>query len=582
MPKKSDKVVMKNNYHLLFILVSLMSFESFASCAKFETTLESAMAKVAANGEKRALKQAWGSPEAQEFKKLYGEYKHPDSNNRGFITTMEADHAAKNGDVIYFNAQNSVQKKLNDEIIKDKDMVDAINNSFFSKLNKNLNDFPELKAKLSGKYVGFKDNDLRLVLKPGERASIEKQLAALYQKTNKEFVEEFEKLGLTKLISPRTDEVVDVSSWFLSGTGKTALEANMASRSARTAGFNMGSARTLNFSERMDLIHSDIMAIEQLRISLAGSQKLIKNGIMEKLPGGEVIPSEKMIEILRQTKLSECADMAEYVAKVKAKVKNQFNSDIDAKHVEDLNSYFQRSDSLSPPIYERERVIINLSEADHGLVSVDFTSVGVDNAYEQMRGLAAVNYGQKDKAKLIDDAFTKVQDHVDNVTQEMNEAKRFFTVASKKPNEATIPKFSGDDGMVMPKADWSYTEKIELIEKLSRFKNPSKFRVTFARSKFANGKKIPAEERSIRIVRAEKIEKEIRAEVIGALKIPRERAKKMIFAIDVEPNAVGGRYNLLVGGERTTPEENKMILDAFTKALKSKDGETLGNIIEAY
>ena len=110
----------------------------------------------------------------------------------------------------------SVQKKLNDSLVGDKGMVDAINNSFMSKFNKNLKADAELSSRIEGQYQDFKSLRLRLKLRPGDNAAeFEKKLSSLYAKSNKEFVEEFEKGGLTKLIPPRTDEVVDVSTWFL-------------------------------------------------------------------------------------------------------------------------------------------------------------------------------------------------------------------------------------------------------------------------------------------------------------------------------------------------------------------------------
>lgn len=573
------------NYLIIFLL-TLTASNSWGNCPQFETALEKAMAIVALKEESKAAagkssKSGWAAPEAQSYKSQYSQSTSAEADNRGFITFMDSDKGPKGANVLYFNVENSVQKKLNDSIIGDKGMVDAINNSFYIKFNKNLSEHPELMARLQGRYAGYKSEDLRIALKPGESpAALEKELAEIYKKTNAEFVEEFERLGLTKLIPPRTDEVVDVSTWFLSGTGKSPLEANMSSRSARTAGFSPGKARTLNFSERIELMHEDVLAIEGLRKKLASMPELLESGIMIKLPSGEIVPSKKTVEILRQTKLSDCENLADYIAKFKAKVKTQFNSDISESHIDDLSSYFQKTDSFSPPIFERERVHINLGEADKGLVSVDFTGVGVDNAFEQMRALSAVNYAQKEKSLLLKDAFDKIQRNVDNVTTEINEAKRFFAQASKSKKDASAPKFSGDDGMLMPKIDWSAEEKIALIKKLSKFKDPSKFRVTFVKTKFTNGSQVPVGDRSIRVVRAESIEKDLRKDLVGALKIPQERSKEMIFAIDYVPNAKGGQFNLFIGGQKPTAQEKKMIIESFTKAIQKKDGEAVGEIIE--
>jgi hypothetical protein len=582
--QKTDEFVMKNmNYLILFLSVTI-SAKALGNCQQFETALEAAMKRVMAREEVKAQKSAWGSAEAKSYKDLYGKSKTEGADNRNFNSFMEADKLHKNKDVLYFNVENSIQKTLNDKIIKDKEMVDAINNAFFEKFYKNLRDYPELQAKIVGRAGGFKTADLRLPLKKGDDVSLlERQLNEVYQKANKEFVAEFERMGLSKLLPPRTDGVADVSSWFLSGTGHSALEANLASRSARIAGFQNGSARTMNFRERVALMHQDVMGIEDLRKKLASSRELLDNAIMVKLPSGEVIPSRAMIDILRRTKLSDCDSVADYIAKFRAKVKTQFNADISEQHIDDLTVYFQKSDTLSPPIFERERVKINLGNAKDDIVSVDFTGIGVDNAEAQMKALSSINYNQKDKAKLLEDVFDKVQKNVDTVTDEMNAAKRYFTTASQSQKDAgTLPQFSGDDGIFMPQISWDLERRVQLVRFLGDFKDPSKYRVTVGKVKDASGKLIPVGERSARIVRAEEIEKSLRQDVVGATKIPKARSEKMIFAIDFTPANPGGRYNLILGGQKPTPEERKMILESFAGTLNKEKGEVMGDLIEAF
>lgn len=576
--------------YLTILFSLLISLNTWADCPQFETALEKAMARVTsreatkADVIEKAKAQKWTSSEANSYKLQYGKESVTDTGNRTFMKLMDADHRATNSRVVYFDVENAVQKKLNDTVIGDKGMVDAINNSFMDKLNKNLKESPELMSRLEGQYKDYKSMRLRLTLNPGDDAALyEKKLSELYQKTNNEFAAEFEKMGLTKMISPRTDEVVDVRNWFLSGSGETALEANMAARGARTTAFKEGKPNTVNFKQHLDAIHSDINTIESLRKGLAENPALLKAGIMAKTPTGEVIPSKDMIGVLRKIKPADCENAAEYAAKIRAKVKTLFNSDISDAHIDDLTKYFQKVDSLSPPLFQRERVAINLADAKAGIVSVDFTGVGVENAYEQMRGLSAVKYAQKDKTLLVQDAFKRVQDNVDGVTDSMNQSKRFFTTATSNPNDPTLkPKFSGDDGIFMPKMNWSMGDKKDLLKKLSKEADPSKYRVTYVNTVFNNGDVIPAAERSIRVVRAEGIEKSVREAVIGAEKINSERAKKMIIAIDSVPFSKGGKFNLIIGGEKVTEDEKKLLLKAFEKSLRLQEGEVVGDIIEAY
>lgn len=574
--------------YLVSIFIMCLSFNTWGDCPEFATALESAMARVASRAEVKAapsLSEKWGNPNAQKFKTQHKSESTVDFNNRSFVAVMEADKKAK-ANVVYFDVENAVQKKLNDSIVGDKEMVDAINNAFMNKFMSNIKNFPELAQKIDGRYKDYKSIRLRVSVKDAEdNAKMQSLLNAVYQKTNREFVSEFEKEGLTKMLPPRTDEVPDVSTWFLAGSGETALEANMAARAARSAGFKMGNSKTMNFTEQIESMHQDVTEIEKLRVRLAQNSDLLKNKMMVSSPDGSIIPSKDMIAILRKIKPSDCENLAEYSAKIKSKAKTVFNADISDQHIEDLTKYFQKVDSLSPPLFQRERVGIDLAEARNGIVSVDFTGVGVDNAYEQMRALSIVNYSEGSKVKVLKEAFTRIQNHVDDVTTEMDKAKRVFTlVTSDKAHPSVKPSFSGDDGILMPKQNWDTSQKVKLVQQLSKTADPSKFRVTFVKTELSSGAILPNTERSQRVVRAETIEKFIRESVVGAgkNKIGSDKSKKMIFAVDYAPDSKGGTFNLIVGGAKATEEERKIISEAFKRALSSKDEEKLGLLIDAY
>lgn len=575
---------LKMNYLVLAILI-LSIGKVQANCPEFATALEQAMVRATSKEVESVAKTKapvanWNSKEANNYKALHARENRGAADNRAFINQMAKDKAGKKNNIIHFDVENAVQKKLNDSLVGDKGMVDAINNSFMAKFNSNLKADKELMSRVQGQYQDFKSLRLRLELRPGDNAAdFEKRLSDLYEKSNKEFAEEFSSGGLTKLIPPRTDEVVDVSTWFLSGTGESALEANMAARGARTAGFSNGKATSISFKNQVAKMHDDVKSIEGIRRGLAAQDDLIKSKVMIKTQTGEIIPSKDMIGVLRKIKLSDCEDVAEYNAKIRAKVQKLFGKDISDKNIADLTTYFSKVDSISPPLFQRERVAIDLAEAKSGIVSVDFAGIGVDNAFEQMKALSAVNYAQKDKSKMLKDAFTKIQNNVDDVTEDMNKAKRTFT---KSTNDPTPTKYSGDDGILMPDKSWGMAKKQELIKTLAANGDPGKYRVTFVRTEYTTGSTIPAMKRSQYVVRAEGVEKSIREAIVGAAKIPSERARKMIIAIDSRPSVNGVKYDLIIGGEKPTAEELKMIKEAFNNSMNKEKGETANAIVEAF
>ena len=68
--------------------------------------------------------------------------------------------------------------------------------------------------------------------------------------------------------------------------------------------------------------------------------------------------------------------------------------------------------------------------------------------------------------------------------------------------------------MYIPDSKWTRAEKQKLVNELGA-QDPSKYRVTFVETSYKNGKPIPAELRSEYIVRAKKVEKNIRKAITG-------------------------------------------------------------------
>lgn len=564
---------------LLFIFIH---FNAWTACPEFETALQKAAARfearVAAPAEKQLKQTALSTPEVISYKAQYSkDFKLPPNSNREFMTLIEADAKAGRSDVIYFDAENSIQKKLNDYIFEEKIMVDSVNNSFMEKLHKRVFDNPELKARLSGQYKDYKSLRFRLKLKPGEsREKYENMLADAYKKSVQEFKVEFDRLNLKKLLNPRTDTVPDVEQWFLAGSGETPIAANMAARGARST----PDKGILRYTEHIDELHKDVLSTEELRLAFSNDARLVEIKVLESLPGGQVIPSKDMIKILRKIKPSDCRSKAEYLKKIHVQVKKSFGSDISDETIADLTNYFAKVDSLSPPIFSRERVQINLGEAKNGIVSIDFTGVGVDNAYQQMSALARLNYKEANKALFLKEAFGEVQSKVDQVTIQMNNSKRYFSSAVKKVNEQNhAPMFSGDDGIFMPKSEnWTLADKKKLIHELGKSEDPSKYRVTFVKSQYANGVVVPAPVRSKLIVRAESFEKNLRDKITGVEGISSEETKKIITAIDFSPNEKGGSFRLLIAGKSLTSRERKIIEDAAKKSIDSSAGEIFSGL----
>lgn len=503
-----------------------------------------------------------------------------DDQSSDFIEKMKLDDLNSNAKVVYFDLENSLQKKLNDDVFGEKDIVNSLNNSFFIKFNEEISSNKELSQYIDGKYKDYKSLRLRLKYSSEEeRIKIEGMLAETYKKINEEFAQELKDSGINKLIPPDTKGISDTSKWMLAGTGSDAIEANAAARIIRYT--NAPSGTLSLYRTHTQALHGKLNGIRALQLNLANKPNLINGGVLDNIEG-TITPSKSIINILRKTKRNEYKSDELYIDKIRSSVHKNLGTQLDDETIKQLSDYFEKVDSISPPLFSGKRILANLAEAEHGIVSVDFAGVGVDNIYNQMKKLAQVDLAKSQPEVALKESFQKMKIGVDKVSDEMGSAKNSFStsVSGIDGSDAKSHLFSGDDGIYMPKGKaWSDEEKIKLVKKLSVTDDPSKYRVTFVSTRSLDGKNIPTEGRSSAVVRAETVEKDLRARITSVKKIPESEAKKIITAIDYTPQDKGGTFNLIVGGKSFTEEEKKLIEKSFASVLSNKKGETVGKII---
>jgi hypothetical protein len=571
--------------YLLFFCFLFAFTNAFAiDCPDFETTLESIMNRIKIRAEVKANSNLLSSDAVSAYKLEYSKkLKLEENSNRNFMSEMAK--AKKSGTrSVYFDVENSVQKKLNDQIFGEKTMVDAVNTSFLKKFYTNIQNNPELSKRISGSYKDYKSLRFRVDLKEGENGvRFEKMFNEAYKKAVSDFTHEFNELNLNSLIKTRTDDIAHPERWFLAGSGDEAIEANMAARGARTLSEEKKIAGDhLKYRDHIDQMDNDMREVERIRQTFNKNTDLLKLDVLEKLENGNLIPTKKMINILRKYKVGDFQNDELYLKAIQKKTKQIFGKELDSDTIKTLSEYQRKVDAFSPPLFIRESVEIKLEQAEAGIVSVDFTGIGVDNIYQQMKALASVNYQEVNKAKMLKEAFGKLDSHVDEVTEEMIKAKRYFSELIQNINgRKAKPLFSGDDGIYMPLGDaWTDVEKKALISGLSNASDPSKYRVTFVNTRYTNGRIIPKNERSLKIVRAETLEKSIRENIVGMTGMRPEEAKNLIIGIDFSPNMIGGDFKLMIGGRKLMPEELKLIHTSVKKLINTKEGETFSGIME--
>lgn len=475
---------------------------------------------------------------------------------------------------------------MNDSIFKSKDMVDAINNSFFKKFYQNLSEDKNLMNKFSAEYKDYKSLRIRLnATSPQDKKDIENSLQQVFNKTTEDFAKNLKDQNVLSTISNLDDKNKNIYSWFLAGIGDNSTEANMSSRGARNRIDlnNQKPAKITHFKENIQEYIKLIDDIENIQKSFTLEKDLIKLGILDVTNPQNAHLSKETINILRKIKASDFSNHEGYILELQKKFLNIFGSKPSEQQTNNIVNYFNKVDSISPPVFVEERTIINLAEAKKGIVSIDFTGLGTENIYEQMKALSSINQKLKNSQK-VEDALYKLETAFDTVTEKMNKAKENFKqqISYVNMKEKTVPKFSGDDGIHMPThSEFDEADKVHLIHQISQSDTPSKYRITFVNTTYQDGQIIPKEERSLRIVRAETLEKDIRSKITGHNKIPANVTKELNFGIDYIAEKQGGVFNLILGASKAEiPSASiELLKKSILESLDPIKNEKFGRII---
>ena len=264
-------------------------------------------------------------------------------------------------------------------------------------------------------------------------------------------------------------------------------------------------------------------------------------------------------------------------------MKKLFAVELEDHVIDGMARYFEGIDAFSPPLYAPHRTPIPTDHAPQGIVSVDFTGLGTDNAFETMQALAKIKSEGVEASALVDQAFKEARAAQDVVSKRVVLGQKAFDDAARRVGGNGATYFSGDDGMFFPTQAFSQEQRRTLVSQLA-VSNPGQFRLTFVETHFPNGEPIPAKLSSQMVVKAENLEKSMRKAFVGSGSsqlIPPTRANKLTAAIEFHPSNTSGagQFNLLLGGDMSE-QERKIMERAFrTMIAKEHPMNTVGTVV---
>jgi|GEM_PF-5600173 len=424
----------------------------------------------------------------------------------------------------YVTMENAQLKKLNDQVILDKDLVTALTNFhkeiFLSKM----------KALLAGSgssfYSDFKSVRWKVTSAPAP--ALLEEIESAMTDTNREFFGD----GFLRKIVRESD--LQPADWFTLGIGSTEGEASLAARGARG-----GSSASLRFED----------AAFQSRMQW----KLLQfKDLHQKLAQGKFPLSLDAFVQCRKNKTPQ---------KLKTALKEEFpQAQITSKTAKDFLTYCEWADEFSPSLLTPKREVLTIDEAPYGVMSLDFIGLGAENLKATAEALL--------RSGDISQAMVETREGEQAVTKSFLERKKMVSqvVESHFGGEVSL-RFSGDDGIIVPERAFELRDQIQLLEKLSGLLPYSFFRMsTISASSSQKGLSPQL------ISQAESIEKALRPLLRRALGAEASR-KIHVNVFNTSEEDVNKVYLILHIPFEANRGQVQLMYALFNKALKYVERE---------
>ncbi len=470
-------------------------------------------------------------------KYLYYSPTTPEQNQKW----MNAARTSQSLDQVQFvSFENAEMKSLNTKLL-DKNLVTSLTNYhkdiIFNKIEIFKKEFPNLEME---SYSDYKS--ARFAFKGQAPPGFQDRLAQVFIEANQEFSD--------TLIGNKIIRSTDNSeNWIRAGSGKTADQANVASRYSRNQELN----KMQNFSDP-DLIaqlNSSFKDVEDLRkkiaIDLPKNSSMINKNTLD----------ADAFNIIRKNMGNS--------NEIQQALKQRFElKEISPKAVTNMQKYVAKIDEFSPDIYVKAREVATLTEASMGGISADMVGMGAQNLRSTAEALA--------QAKNTDEALGLARKMEVKVSQEFTDQKNGFqkVVSSQIGSDRIKNICSGDDCVSVPLVPLTQSDKAKILQGLADKGYTSKFRLSF----IPEGIKDSAT-RSPLGTHGESIEVKLQSNL--ASQIEPAKLKALIFGVDMQTkNLNKGPIKLLMGVRKDvllTSSEKEKIEKSFQLAVQQMNDE---------
>lgn len=428
--------------------------------------------------------------------------------------------------------ENSWMKKLNDKIIKNKDLVTALTN-FHKKLF--LEEFRKRRVPLKLEpYQDFKST--RLTLPATFDSKLLSELEAAFVAANSRFYSD----PTLKAIL-RAEDMRD--SWFRMGIGQSETQAALAARDAR----DNGGANNVSY-------YWDSKVKDRFTAKLESFKEMHKK-ILKALANTSLLVKERgwtgpHVDVFAAARKATPENFLQTLRDIFP------GQTIDQSTAELILKYSELADEFSPSILVAKRELLTIHDAPFGAFSIDFLGLGAENLRGTVKALV--------KAKDLNDAVRLTRKHEREITEIFNFRKGLVRAAAYEYFQGQVSmRFSGDDGIIIPGREVTLRDQLHLVQKLAALLPKPYFRMALINAEGAAGN-----ESSQLITHGESIEKELREVLRRKLGGPREREISLEVYI-TDTGKFRKVFLIMSGKKKLNEEEKKSVRNSFPLAVKT-------------
>lgn len=446
-----------------------------------------------------------------------------------------AARTTSDGRTVFVDFQNSKMKYLNDHL-GNKNVVTAVTNR---RLELTFDRLKELKAKYPTledlSYDDFKSGRMAARFTDGKvPQGFTDDVSRIMAETEDEFIAELGRLGLV----PEGSDLLPPEKWFAAGTGRTADQANAATRYAARTG-----RTSVDFWD--PVVRKNLEGrLAQTDTYRAGMMTALRGTpLAERLPNGEYIPSADVFEAYRKA-----ADPTEFGKAIKERT----GETITAQSAQNLHRYLSMLDEWSTGLLiVEERQAVTFAGSKFNGVTIDISGMGALNMRELSRSLV----GERN----IDQALVKAREAERSATEVFGRNKAAIVDSTRaslqaRGIEADI-RVSGDDIIVLPKNRALDDDALgALHDAVAKSSSTSNVRISAVTENAAKA--------DLLAVRGETLEKKVRSSTLTT--VPDQSRYTLMVVSDSQGVP---RLKVAARTGEVSPDVEKAFQDAFARSL---------------